>query len=333
MIHPLHITTHVLLASVFVLASFGPEHHVAAEGFSISREATQVTIEYNGELVTKYHYQDTDARKPYFWPVIGPQGKPMTRAFPMEQVDGEQHDHPHHRGVWFGHQGVGGFDTWLEAASTNVKGDKRDEFLASLGTIAHTGFTELSTTQDHAVIRSTNDYLDSSGTQLMADERSMVFQMNDGQLVMDFDIKLVAKYGDVELQDMKDAGLNVRVPTSMSLTHGKGHIVNSEGDFDGATWSKAATWVDYHGPVEGEQLGIAFLNHPSSFRHPTRWHVRDYGLFTANAFGPKSLDPKETSGTFTLKAGEEVLLRHRLIFHQGDAEAAGISNAYKKYAE
>ena len=32
-------------------------------------------------------------------------------------------------------------------------------------------------------------------------------------------------------------------------------------------------------------MGIAILNHPASFRYPTYWHVRDYGLFAANPFG------------------------------------------------
>lgn len=88
----------------------------ADDGFSISCEASKVTINYNGKLVTNYLFHDDAAKKPYFWPVIGPTGKPMTRAFPMETVDGEQHDHPHHRGIWFGHQGVAGTDTWLEVA-------------------------------------------------------------------------------------------------------------------------------------------------------------------------------------------------------------------------
>jgi len=39
---------------------------------------------------------------------------------------------------------------------------------------------------------------------------------------------------------------------------------------------------------EGETLGVAIFNHPPSFRHPTSWHARTYGLFTANCFG--SLD-------------------------------------------
>lgn len=304
----------------------------STEGFSVSRDSGQVTIQYDGRLVSRYHFRDSDARKPYFWPVIGPTGKSMTRAFPMETVAGEQQDHPHHRGVWFGHQGVAGSDTWLEAASQNFEGERQKKFLVRLGSIVHTGFTEVSANENQAVIRCTNDYLDSSGKQLMADRRSMIFRMTNGNVVMDFDIKLLAKYGDVKLQDKKDAGLNVRVPTSMSLTDGKGHIVNSVGERDGETWSKQADWVDYHGQVSGEQLGIAFLNHPSSFRHPTRWHVREYGLFTANAFGPKSLSPGEPSGTFVLKDGESVDLRHRIIFHKGDEIAAGIAAAYQAYA-
>ncbi|MFK8112087.1 MAG: PmoA family protein [Rubripirellula sp.] len=325
-----HLRKPLRLLSVLLL--LGTTCTRADEGFSISCQDSKVAVHYNGALVTNYLYRDGDARKPYFWPVIGPKGKPVTRAFPMETVEGEQHDHPHHRGIWFGHQGVAGTDTWLEVASKNYKDERQQAFLETLGSISHTAFTQISADDTHAVIRSNNDYLDSSGKQLMADHRLMVFQMSDQNLILDFDITLLAKYGDVELEDKKDAGLNVRVPTSMSLKDGEGHIVNSAGDRDGDTWSKSATWVDYHGPVLGEHLGIAFLNHPSSFRHPTRWHVRDYGLFTANAFGPQSLDKNAELGTFTLDNGKSVHLRHRIIIHQGDEKAAGIAEAYEAYA-
>jgi hypothetical protein len=305
----------------------------SANGFSFSRQSDLITIEYDGKLVSRYHFRDHESRKPYLWPVIGPTGKSMTRAFPMKIVNGEQRDHPHHRGIWFGHQGIGGSDLWLEPSSKKLEGDPKKKFLATLGSIVHTGFTEVSADRKQMVIRANNDYLDSLGRQLMADQRSMIFRMTDGNLVLDFDITLVAKYGEVNLQDKKDAGLNVRVPTSMTLTDGEGRIVNSVGERDGATWSKKANWVDYHGQVAGEHLGIAFLNHPTSFRHPTRWHVRDYGLFTANAFGPKSLDPTAASGTLKLNKGENVKLRHRIIFHTGDELVAGIANAYKVYAD
>ena len=50
------------------------------------------------------------------------------------------------------------------------------------------------------------------------------------------------------------------------------------------TWptrgGKASPRVDYVGPgSRGQTVGVAILNHPESFRYPTTWHVRDYGLF------------------------------------------------------
>ena len=35
--------------------------------------------------------------------LIGPTGDPYTRAYPMENVPGEDHDHPHQRSCWFTH--------------------------------------------------------------------------------------------------------------------------------------------------------------------------------------------------------------------------------------
>jgi hypothetical protein len=111
-----------------------------------------------------------------------------------------------------------------------------------------------------------------------------------------------------------------------------GSIINSNGITDKAAWGKRAAWVDYHGPVNGKTVGVAVLNHPSSFRHPTPWHVRTYGLFTANPFGLKSLGQRE-GGAFTLKKSKRLTLRHRVIFHNGDEKAAKIAAAYKAYAE
>lgn len=321
----LYLKQIVGVATVFLAT----QSAVAGTGFTISSEATQVVVKYDGKLVTNYVLDQ--ANKPYFWPLIGPTGKRMTRSFPMEDVEGERTDHPHHRSVWFGHQGVGGFDTWTEKATSKKKGAEHEAFLAGLGSTVHRSFSEISANEDRAVIRSSNDYLDSKGNKLMADERSMIFRMSNGQLILDFDITLIGEYGDIELTDKKDAGLCVRIPTSMTLKDGDGRIVNSEGVRDGDTWSKRAKWVDYYGTVDGELLGVAFLYHPSSFRSTTRWHVRDYGLFTANPFGPQSLVESDETGTFTLKAGERATVRHRIIFHKGDEKTAKIADAYEAY--
>lgn len=41
--------------------------------------------------------------KPFLWPVIGLDGKEMTRAYPIKKVLGEATDHIHHRGICFVH--------------------------------------------------------------------------------------------------------------------------------------------------------------------------------------------------------------------------------------
>ena len=52
-----------------------------------------------------------DGHVPYLHPVFSPDGRAMTRAWPMKQHahTGEEQDHPHHRSFWFAHGAVNGF--------------------------------------------------------------------------------------------------------------------------------------------------------------------------------------------------------------------------------
>ena len=83
--------------------------------------------------------------------------------------------------------------------------------------------------------------------------------------------------------------------------------------------------------VDGKTVGIAILNHPDSFRYPTTWHVRDYGLFAANPFGWNDFGRAE-SGEYTLPEGESISFRYRVILHEGDTAAADIASAFAGYA-
>ncbi len=76
------------------------------------------------------------------------------------------------------------------------------------------------------------------------------------------------------------------------------------------------------------------LNHPKSFRFPTYWHVRTYGLFAANVFGVKDFDPSASSdGSHVLEAGQSIWFGYRVIFHKGDEQAAKIADAFAEYAK
>jgi hypothetical protein len=67
---------------------------------------------------------------------------------------------------------------------------------------------------------------------------------------------------------------------------GTGRYFSSNGDEMAKNiWGKRARWVALQGVTQGKMVGVAFLGHPASINYPTYWHVRDYGLFSANFLG------------------------------------------------
>jgi hypothetical protein len=312
---------------------------LSAAEFSVEKEADGIVIKIDGKLFTKYVTGDKVGNKPYFYPVIGPTGKGMTRAYPMEDVKGEAQDHPHHRSFYFGHQFINDFDTWHEELTLKerAKGDaaKLAELKKKLGATAHRETITAEAKGDRAILKVTSDYLDAEGGRMAEDVRTFTFHVAaDGSRVVDADITFTGAAESVTFSDAKDAGFSLRVAHSMSVDAKEGgRIVNSNGDLDQAAWGKRAAWCDFNGPVGGEKLGIAVLNHPGSFRHPTPWHARGYGLFTANPFGLKSVAGEKEDGSVVLKKGESFTLRHRVIFHAGDEKDAKIAEAFEAYAK
>ena len=153
----------------------------------------------------------------------------------------------------------------------------------------HEDFLEVKSGKNEGVIRERNKWVAADGTVVCTDERTLRFY-NPGRAnerLMDFEITLIASNGELTFGDTKEGTMAVRLAETMRLKGkvGKGHIVNSAGVRDGQTWGKRAEWCDYYGPVEGKTVGIAIFDHPQNPRHPTWWHVRDYGLFAANPFG------------------------------------------------
>jgi hypothetical protein len=157
--------------------------------------------------------------------------------------------------------------------------------------------------------------------------------------MFDYEVTLHATDGDVTLGDTKEGSMAIRLAESMRLKPNEhnvgkptGHIVNSEGLRDNETWGKRAAWVDYHGPVDGATVGVAIMDHPSNPRHPTWWHVRDYGLFAANPFGIHDFEKKAAgTGDMKIPAGRKLTFRYRFVIHEGDEQAGRIAERYQEY--
>lgn len=312
----------LLLASLVILASF---HPTSAE-VTVERTGRGAVVKIDGQLFTEYFTKAGQA--PALWPVIGPTGKPVTRAFPFAPPlkDGTN-DHPHHHSMWMTHGEVNDVDFW-GTDRDDVKGDGGPH-------IAHREFVKLANTDQGAEIVARNDWMNGD-KRFCADERAMTFRSGpDGSRTIDFAITISAPDADVTFGDTKEGSFAVRVADSMRVdakTGGK--ITNSEGQTDGAAWGLPARWVDYTGPIEGETVGIAIMSHPSSFRPTPRWHVRTYGLFAANPFGQKDFPKPEAAkqGPVTIKKGESLALKYRVWLHRGATNVEQTEAVFQEYA-
>jgi hypothetical protein len=258
------------------------------------------------------------------YPIIGPGGVKLTRDFPMENSTGESQDHPHHRSLWFSHGSVNGQDFWGEEKA--------------FGKEIHEGFSEITSGEKVGIIRSTNRWEDAQGKVICSDERMIkIFSPTDQKSqIMDFEITIKASNGDLVFGDTKEGMMAIRVAESMKL---KGHektsrILNSAGDRNDATWGKRANWCDYSGLVEGKTMGIAIFDYPQNPRHPTWWHVRDYGLFAANPFGKHDFEKLSNphAGELKISAGKSLTFRYRFYFHQGAAQPETLRKLYAEYS-
>lgn len=282
----------------------------------------EYAITLGGELFTRLVQGE---RKPYFYPVIGPTGKPVTRSYPMEDVEGEDRDHPHQRSFWFTHGDVNGYEFW-GSDPLNRDTDKS-------GTIRQTSAEVLADGGAVGILRTTNEWV-GGGEVLCEDERTVWVYGSASPRVIDVCATIKATHGPVTFGDTKEGMFGLRIASTMNSRRDPGgQIVNAEGITGNDAWGKPSPWVDYTGPVGGKTLGIAILNHPASFRYPTTWHVRDYGLFAANPFGYGDFQSVDEEGAYTLPAGESMTFRYRIILHEGTTDEADIARAFVGYAD
>jgi hypothetical protein len=286
-------------------------------GISLTPSGPNIKILIDRSLFSEYR-TDVGA-KPFLFPLIGPTGASYTRAYPMEKIAGEDFDHPHQRSFWFTHGKVNGIDFWSEQASHGI--------------IRETARTTVLSGPVLGRLRTTDDWLGPDGRKVCEDERVLtIFQAGTAR-ILDFEITIKATAGPVVFGDTKEGMFGVRVASSMDVDRKLGgRITNAEGLNDARAWGKASPWVDYTGPVQGKTVGITIMNHPRSFRYPTTWHVRTYGLFAANPFGWHDFGLPKT-GEYKVDAGQELWFGYRVILHEGQTDPSRIAEAFEGYKD
>ncbi len=278
-----------------------------------------IAINLGGSLFTRL-VAGPEAAKPYLYPILI-KDLHFTRRYPMEEFPGEDRDHVHQRSFWFTHGDVEGVDFWSEGPKAG-KIRQKEVLAAESGKV-------------FARVATRNEWIAPDGRKLLDDVSEYRFyDLHEPARMIDFTITLTASNGPVTFGDTKEGTFGIRLAESMKEKRG-GRIENSRGQVGMKNaWGKPAEWIDYTGKIGEETVGIAIFDHPSSFRHPTTWHVRDYGLFAANPFGLRDFTGDKTKdGSHKLEKGQSITFRYRVYFHGGTTDEAKIGAVYRAFAK
>src|SRR5438105_9019948 len=140
-------------------------------GVKKTDQTVEVTLD--GQPFATYIFNS--GYKPIIWPIIGPTGKEMTRAWPMRKDDpSEKTDHVHQKSFWFDHGNVNGIDFWAETARAQGK-QVQTELVKAEGGKTGTLVTK-------------NEWRGPDGTRLLSDTRTVHFRGDKDSRQIDFDV-------------------------------------------------------------------------------------------------------------------------------------------------
>ncbi|MGH9407138.1 MAG: PmoA family protein [Terriglobia bacterium] len=319
--------TMIAAAALFCATAVGANLPV-----QMNRHGNQIEVRVGGKPFTTYYF-DPSVAKPYLQPLRSAEGTIVTRGFPVENTVPEAHWHdrglePHQRPLYFAHGDIDGLDFWGEEVFNKFYGSHKQAYGRMV-------FRKLDTVEggpDSGTIRAEFDLVTPNNRRIASEIQSFTFGGDAESRTIDCEFAIEANYGPVDFGDSKEGTFAIRV--APELNSPPGHMVDSNrATGEKGIWGTRSDWVDYYGTVSGEPVGIAIFDSPRSFRHPTYWHARGYGLFAANPFGVSyfTRDPKQ-NGSWSVREGQSIVFRYRVLIHHGDYRQAHVREAYERYA-
>lgn len=289
----------------------------------IQQAADAISVTIGGKLFTALR-ADKVARKLYLHPLMTASGKRVTRGFPMEPAKDESDDHPHQRGVWIGAEHVNDADFW-----ENDPADKNPR----AGTVTLTKVSNVREGDGEGAFTVAANWIPpgADGKVLVSETRTMTIRaLKADTRAIDIDLRLRANATPVTFADHHDALLGLRLAGPFEIARG-GRVVNAEGlnAWDKLRGARSA-WVDSLATLDGEDVGVAVMDAPTNIHFPTAWHVREYALVFANPFASHDYSPAAPDASVTLKPGEELKLRYRILIHPANADVAAAFKDFSK---
>ena len=301
----------------------------------------KVDVLIDGKPFTSFIYPD-DLEKPVLYPLKTASGITVTRGFPLDKRGNERTDHPHHVGLWFNYESVNGLDFWNN--SFNIPADKKSKY----GWIRNVKVVNVKEGNTQGTLNYTANWENQDKTVLMKEATSFIFSGTDDSRTIDRITTLTAQKDTVYFKDIKDGMLGIRVTKELELPSDKeesytdnngivtkiaptknganGDYLTSAGKKGNDAWGTRGNWCVLFGQKDQQPVSIAIIDHPKNPGYPTYWHARDYGLFAANPLGQAIFSNGKEHMNLTLKPGEAVTFRYRVIIGSGKKQTAEVLN-------
>ncbi|MHC4084639.1 MAG: DUF6807 domain-containing protein [Planctomycetota bacterium] len=318
----------VLSIGMFVVPALAEE---TKPNVRLIQADNRVDVMIDGKLFTSYLYGNK-LTKPVLVPVKTPSGIEVNRRHPLTEIEGASNDHSHHVGIFFTVDNVNGTEFWRNTSPPPQ--------------IKHIKITELTSGTGRGKLSTIMHWIDNDGRIVLEEKRSMIFlaAQHEYEYAIDFSMDLTAKDTKVVFDDTEEGMFAIRVsdylrqgrdelalefdqPLPEESIAGTGFYFSSNGDETAKNiWGKRARWVALQGIRQKKVVGVAILNHPASINYPTYWHVRDYGLFSANPLGQGDFQrqrPRQYRKNkviplrLTLEPGETAHFRFLVIIYEG----------------
>jgi hypothetical protein len=249
----------------------------------------------------------------YIHPVFTPAGRMVTDDYPS--------DHYHHHGIWF---------AWTK---TEFEG-KHPDFWNVGDNTGRVDFEKVGKTWSgpvHAGFTSFQKYVALTGaapkTALNEEWDVRVYNLSTEQAgYFMFDIvatQTCASKSPLILEEYRYGGMGVRGAREWK-DKSKVSFLTSEGKTRADGNATRGRWCYIGGPVDGQLIGIAVLDHPSNFRAPAPMRLNPDDPFFN--YAPSQM------GRFEIEPGKKFVLRYRYVVSDGPPDPKLLERLWNDYA-
>lgn len=287
----------------------------------LTMDSAVVRVRVQDKEVLTYHRQtvyppagapDYYKRSGHVHPLYSPSGKVLTDGFPA--------GHTHQHGL---------FMTWV---NTTFREDFTDFWNQQheTATVRHVEVLDTAGGPVFGRFRVKLEHVSLEHGPVLSEERTFTVYPWRDQFLMDIhSVQEPVTSDTLYINEYHYGGMAFRGNAQWNAADSAAYqaemqVLTSEGIRRAEANHTRPRWVAAYGPIDGENAGVAILDHPSNFRFPQP--VRVHPEMPYFCFAPM------VTGAFTIAPGDRFVSRYRLMTYDGEPPAADIEEMWQQYA-